>query len=279
MFVAIVNKDTSAIVLDGMIKKVREANEITPGFAMDILSKTNHRSNIKTLVKAIKDKCANKEDILPYREFILSCVDAREVSGETLVCLQDMADLCGCDKEFEEANGKPKFYGKFDCNNTVIVKSEKELKALKGENLKVLFDAEYVVLRSCILDYVKDLRFKNDAYISFGFVKGLPENLDFSQCNEVNFYRVEFDRVKNLRFKEGSIVNFERVDNFPKIMDLSMCSDVCFSCCNLSKVKKIRFKDEEQKNKFMKGVNDFKGKVVYAEVENIRMPVNGGVEM
>ena len=279
MFVAINNKDKSAIKIEDMIQRTRNNGEITPEFAMEILSLTNHRSNIKKLVNSVKNICTTKEDIEPYREFILACVDEREVSGEVFDNLCEMAKICGCEEEFDKANGKPKFYDKFDCDDTIIVKSEKELKALKGENLKVLFDAEYVVLRSCILDYVKDLRFKNDAYISFGFVKGLPENLDFSQCNEVNFYRVEFDRVKNLRFKEGSIVNFERVDNFPKIMDLSMCSDVSFGSCCLNKVKKIRFKDEEQKNKFMKGVNDFKGKVVYAEVENIRMPVNGGVEM
>jgi hemerythrin-like domain-containing protein len=33
----------------------------------------------------------------------------------------------------------------------------------------------------------------------------------------------------------------------------------------LGKVKKIKFKDEEQKNKFMSGVNNFKGKIVYED--------------
>ncbi len=279
MFVAIDNIDKNAIKVEDLIQRTRNKGEITPEFAMEILSLTNHRSNIKKLVTSIKDRCTTKEQLMPYREFILSCVDGREMSEMALADLREMATLCGCEKEFDKANGKSKFYDVFACNNTLIVKSNEELNALEGENLKVYFDAEDVILRNCMLDYVKDLRFRDGANICFGFVKNLPEILDFSTCNNVSFYRVEFDGVKELRFKDGAVVNFERVDSFPKMLDFSMCSDVCFASCNLNKVKKIKFKDEEQKNKFMDGVKNFNGKFVYTEVENKRLPVNGGMDM
>ena len=106
MFVTIWNNNISAIKIEDMIQRTRNNGEITPEFAMEILSLTNHRSNIKKLVNSIKDICTTKEDILPYKEFILSCVDEREVSADTLACLQEMADLCECCEEFEKANKK-----------------------------------------------------------------------------------------------------------------------------------------------------------------------------
>jgi hypothetical protein len=44
-----------------------------------------------------------------------------------------------------------------------------------------------------------------------------------------------------------------------------MCSKVVLIWCNLSVVKKIKFKDKEQKEEFMKVVDNFEGKVVYAD--------------
>ena len=49
------------------VNKSVETDLAQLNYAMDVLSKTNHRSNIKKLVKAIKDKCTTKDDILPLR--------------------------------------------------------------------------------------------------------------------------------------------------------------------------------------------------------------------
>ena len=129
---------------------------------MEILGKTNFYGHIKTVLKNIKENCKTKEDILPYKEFILSCVDRREMSEQAMVDLQEMAKLCGCEEEFDEANDKVKIYEVKDCENAdvKIIKTKKELEALEGEDLRVFFDADEVDLSSCWLKRVKSLKFR-----------------------------------------------------------------------------------------------------------------------
>jgi hypothetical protein len=229
MFVLINNKNKSPIEIEGDIQRTRNNGEITPAFAMEILSLTNFRSNIKKLVRAIKDKNKTKEEILPYKKFIVSCVDSREISEEALADLQEMATLCGCEKEFEVANGKPKFYGKFDCNNTdtKVVKSNEKFKSLKGEDLTVYFDADEV---------------------------------------EVRYF--DLSKVKALKFKEGARIDLRGDSNLPKGLDVSMCSYVDLRYCDLSGVKKIIFNGKKQemefmKNEFMINAKYFEGKFAH----------------
>ena len=171
------------------IKTARDDNGgiISLEDAMEVLSKTNHLGHIKKVLRNIKDNCVTPDKIAPYREFILSCVDSREMSGEALKMLQEMATLCGCEKELEEADGKLKIYGKFDCDNTAIVKSIKEFKALEGKNLKVYFDADKVDFESCDLSKVKDIKFREGAVVDLSGVK--------------NIYG------ENIRIEYGSIIN------------------------------------------------------------------------
>ncbi len=234
MFVAINNKYISAIEIEGLIQRTRNDGAITPKFAMEILSLTNHRSNIKKLVRAIKDKCTAKEEILPYKDFIVSCVEEREVSEEALANLCEMATLCGCDKEFEEANGKPKFYGKFDCNNIDIkvVGSEEEFDALEGENLIIYFDAYVVKLLERDLSKVKAFKFKEGAKVDLYEARNLPKGLDVSMCSRVS---LEFCDLKglNLKFREGAEVCLWNAKNLPKDLDVSMCSYVDLTPCDL----------------------------------------------
>ena len=132
MFVAINNTDMGLNDIEKWIKTARDNNGgvISPEFAMEILSKTNHLGHIKKVLANIKKNCTTKEEIEPYREFILSCVDGREMSPQALGMLSELASLCGCEDEFKVANGKLKIYGKFDCDNVVIVKSIEEFKGI-----------------------------------------------------------------------------------------------------------------------------------------------------
>jgi hypothetical protein len=244
MFVLINNKNKSPIEIEGDIQRTRNNGEITPAFAMEILSLTNFRSNIKKLVRAIKDKNKTKEEILPYKKFIVSCVDSREISEEALADLQEMATLCGCEKEFEVANGKPKFYGKFDCNNTLIVKSKEEFEALEGEDLKVYFDADEVVLsNSDYFSKVKGIKIKDGAGVELRWVKNFPECFDVSGCSKVEFSYCDLSGVKEIKFREGTEVIFNNSKNLPEVLDLSMCDKVSLSWCDLSGVKEIKFKE------------------------------------
>ena len=272
MFVAINNRDKSAIVLDGEIKRTRNNGEITPEFAMEILSLTNHRYNIKKLVNSIKDICTTKESLMPYREFILSCVDGREVEGEAFDNLREMARICACEEEFDEANKKPKFYDKLDCDNTIIVKSRQEFSSLKGENLKVFFDKDDVDLSEANFSKIKSIKFRDGANIDFEGAKNLGCNLDVSNLSRVSLKWCDLRNINNLNFKDGAKVCLSQVKRprysgedwdtlggssniseedayipvvkyLPKDLDVSMCAEVDLSGCNLSEFGELKFRE------------------------------------
>ena len=151
MFVLINNTDMDINAVEKWIKTARDANGgvISPEFAMEILGKTNHLGHIKKVLKNIKSKCATPEKMAPYKEFILSCVDGREMSGEAMDMLKEMADLCGCKDELEIINNKPKRYSRTDCEG-VMVKLP--------ENLD-LSQSSKVHLNECDLSDIKKIKF------------------------------------------------------------------------------------------------------------------------
>ena len=234
MFVAINNTDMNIFEVDKWIKTTRDADGgvISPEFAMEILGKTNFLGHIKKVLKNIKDNCTTTEELMPYKEFILSCVDEREMSGEAMASLQEMATLCGCEDEFKVANGKLKIYGKFDCDNVVIVKSKEEFEALEGENLTVYFDADEVDLLWRDLSKVKALKFREGAEVNLGRAENLPKDLDVSMCSKVNLGDCDLEGL-NLKFREGAVVNLSSAKKLPKDLDLSQCSNVKLCYCDL----------------------------------------------
>ena len=232
MFVAIDNNEMNVPQVLDWINRTKNANDnvISPEFAMEILSKTNFFGHIKAVLKNIKDRCKTKEEILPYKEFILSCVDRREMSDEAMKDLVALAEVCCCEKEFNDANGKIKIYEKTDCNNssTRIVKSREEFEALSGENLKIFFDTD---------------------------------KIDLSNC--------DFGKAESIGFREGIKLNLKLAYNLPKMLDLSMCEKANLKWTRLSNVKDIRFKNRRQSAmfKFSNGVY-FNGRVLFTEDVN-----------
>ncbi len=304
MFVLINNTDMDINDIERWIKTARDDNGgvISPEFAMKILGKTNHLGHIKKVLKNIKSKCATPEKMAPYKDFILSCVDGREMSEQAMDMLQEMAKLCGCEDELETINKKPKFYDKTDCNNTIIVKSKEEFEALRGENLKVYFDADKVYLQECDLSKIGSIKFREGAVVDLSWAQNLPKDLDVSMCSKVNLRYCDLEGLKlkfregaevvlrcaqnlskdldvsmcskvnlsycdleglNLKFREGAEVVLRCAQNLPKNLDFSMCSKVDLRWCDFSGVKKIKFKDREQKKKFMEYSKNFRGWVVY----------------
>ena len=249
MFVAINNTDMGLNDIEKWIKTARDDNGgiISPEFAMEILSKTNHLGHIKKVLRNIKDKCTTPEEMAPYREFILSCVDGREMSGEAMDMLQEMAGLCGCSEdEFKEANDKPKFYDKTDSRG-IIVKSIDELEALEGENLTVYFDADEVNLLWYDLSKVKAFKFREGAVVNLVGAKNLPKDLDVSMCSKLWLGDCDLEGLR-LKFREGAEVDLEKCKNLPKDLDLSMCSYVYLRYCDLSGVKELKFREGAEVN-------------------------------
>ena len=87
MFVAIDNKNMDALKVEEWINHTRDANGgvISPEFAMEILTKTNHFAHIKKTINYIKKSCTDEkgelvtDKVLAYKDFILSAVDEREM--------------------------------------------------------------------------------------------------------------------------------------------------------------------------------------------------------
>ena len=245
MFVAINNKDMSVPQVLDWINRTKNANNniISPEFAMEILGKTNFYGHIKTVLKNIKENCKTKEDILPYKEFILSCVDGREMSDMAMADLVAMAQLCCCKDEFAELNSKPKWYYKNDCDNIdiKIIKSKKEFYDIEDKNLRVFYDADNVDLSSCWLKRVKSLKFRKGVKVDLSYALDLPKDLDFSMCSEVGLTCCNLKGI-SLKFRDGAMVYLSKTTNLPKELDVSMCSYVDLSSCNLEGIE-LKFRE------------------------------------
>ena len=88
--------------------------------------------------------------------------------------------------------------------------------------------------------------------------------------------------VTDIKFGRKAIVDLRSAENFPEVLDLSMCDKVDLTGCDLSSVKEIKFKDKEQQMKFMKGVENFNGKVIFDKDKGgvgMVPPGHGGAEM
>ena len=102
MFVEMTKEEgITPISIDTWIKKERE-DGFTPDEAMQVLKWSNFYGNIKAVVKEIRVY----NDVRVYRmfeDFIISAVDGRETSNDTLKMLRDLAVECGIEEEFDKA--------------------------------------------------------------------------------------------------------------------------------------------------------------------------------
>ena len=245
MFVAINNTDMNIFEVDAWINRtrVRDGGVITPKFAMEILSKTNHFAHIKKVLKNIRENCTTKEQILPYKEFILSCVDGREHDGVVLKELEDMAIVCGIKSEFDAVNAKNiKKYDNAVCD-MIVIGSKKDLKTLTKDNLVVYYDnTRNADFQYCDLSKIRKMSFGKNAKLYLREAKNLPKCLDVFKCKYVDFSYCDLDGV-DFKFGENATVIFDRTTNIPEDLDVSMCSYVSIGGYDLSQIKKLKFKN------------------------------------
>ena len=246
MFVAIDNSEMNVPQVLDWINRTKNANNniISPEFAMEILSKTNFYGHIKTVLKNIKENCKTKEDILPYKEFILSCVDRRVMSDQAMEDLVALVKLCGCEKEFDEADDKTKIYEKTDCINAdvKIVTYEEQLKSQSGKGLRVFYDADKLDMGYCNLSFIENIKFREGASVSIQYAYMLPKILDASMCSQVDFIECNFEGVEKLKFREDTCVNLWGSYHLPQDLDVSMCACVFLSECDLYGIN-LKFKE------------------------------------
>ena len=210
MFVVIDNQDMDALKVEDWINRTRDANGgvISPEFAMEILTKTNHFAHIKKVLKNITKACSDengelvKDKVLEYKEFLLSSVDGREMSPQALEILQEMADAGGLRKEFDEVNSKlPKFYEKDDCDKTVIVVKSNDT-----------YDRDLSMYKKVIFECVK---YGMIYAMTIGESTKLPKICDFSSKNDGEEshcirlgYGTDLANVDRLIFGEQDKVEF-----------------------------------------------------------------------
>ena len=250
MFVEIDNVDMDALKVEEWIKETRDANDgvITPEFAMEILTKTNHFAHIKKILKNITKACMDengelvKDKVLAYKEFILSCVDDREMSPQAMKILQEMADVCGVRDEFDELKSKePKKCDRDECLS-IVIKTREDIKALKNNNLRVFFDADEVNVKGVNFKKVKSIKCRKGAVIDLSKAKNLPKYLDLSMCSKVDLRRCDFKEVEKIEFAEEADIDLNYAKNLPKDLDVSMCSRVSLRYCFLGGLS-LRFRE------------------------------------
>ena len=271
MFVRIDNFDMSIAKVDEWIKSIRAPNDtvLSPEDALKVLTKTNHLGHIKPILNNIKKNCDTPEKLAPYKEFMLSCVEGREMSPNALACLRDMADMLGEEyrNELEKANDKYKIYGVRDCEKCVYMIYGAEVDMLEGDGYKIYFGNIDADLTGKDFSNVKEIKFIEGADVNLIRATGLHGKLDFSQCSKVYLSCCNLAEVDEIKFREKSRVCLKYAENLPNNLDLSMCESVDMMCCILEDCI-IKFKDREQEKDFIRGIQRGKHVPIYEDEDN-----------
>ena len=289
-FVPIDNQDMNIADVDYWIKDTRNKNNnvITPEFAMEVLRKTNHCGHLKTVVRNIKERCKTTEEIYPYREFILGCVDKREVSNAICSDLREMAKLARCRDTFDELIDGPKIYSAMDCK-LIHVNNSLEYRAVKDKNVAMQTSRNCAEFEGCDFSDFNRCIFRADK-VDLWSCKGFSGVLNFSDSYWLNLLGSDLSNVNEIKFRKGADVTLSNTKNLPKVLDVSMCRDVNFSGCDMANVEELRYKNREQEEKFTTRYNykvviyNYCKNVVYTDEEKKEkvkvMPKDfGGVEM
>ena len=284
MFVKIDNYK-NAFDIDTLINKTRNAENISPEFAMDVLRMGNYYGNIKKMLHCIKNLDESKWG--EYKEFALSCVDGREVSADSWVMLCDLAKAGGYEEELNKHNANEKIYGAKSCkvcyregkyiqedlsnydilyhkhNDDVVVWDAKLPKIADfSECMKevdfTMTDCEKVE-KFVFGENVERVRFIHVKNHYMGKKGGFPRILDLTDANYVAFEQCSFEDVEEFRFKKGSIVAFTFTQNHPKKIDFSMCGDLVGDFY-ADGVEELVFDNEVQADVFLGHIHHFSGK-------------------
>lgn len=271
--------------VDTIIKNSRNNGTLSPETAMDILRMGNHLGNIKKLLLTIKNTDESK--LIDYKEFVLSCVDGREVSSVNWNILTELAKAGGYEQELNEVNAKEKIYPTESCkvcckNGRYIQEDLSKFDVLhhKHEGVIVVWDAKLPkvtdfsecdahidfqmtdcskVERFCFADNYRNIRFLQ---IGKPIRKGkMPKVLDLSDANKVTFDQCSFEGCEEIKFKKGAVVTFIYTENHPKKLDFSMCSDL-MGDLHARDVDQIVFRHLQQADVFMERIHNFNGEIV-----------------
>ena len=102
-----------------------------------------------------------------------------------------------------------------------------------GADIKFVFrDGARVKLYDFVYDYESSVH----------GARMLPEELDVSNCSQVEIEYDDISNLKNLRFREGAKVSLTKVHKLPDNLDFSQCDEVNLEGCDLANQSHLRFK-------------------------------------
>ena len=330
---SLANFSNRAVYKDGAKVSLREARNLPKDLDVSMCSKVNlSRCDLEGIsLKFGEGAEIDLSTTVNLQKFLdLSMCSKVDVTDADLRGVKEIRSKDGADINFSAAYEKAEKHSivmegsekpfVLDEDGAIIVHSREEFEALKGENLKVSFDADMVDLSWCDLSKVETIKFKEGAKVDLSYSKNLPEHLDVSMCAKVDLSKCDLSYVElkfkegaevnlsysklprdldvsmcdkidlsmcdleelKLKFREGAFVELRWAKNLPEVLDLSMCDKVDMGGCDLSSVKEIKFKDKEQQMKFMKGAENFNGKVIFDNDKGgavMLPPGHGGAEM
>lgn len=223
MFVLLDRADDEKINIHSVEKWIKEERDdgFSPEEAMQVLKWSNFYGNIKTAVKEI-NKCETKEERLAFKEFVLSAVEGRETSGDSLSLLRALAVEGGYEEEFDKANNQRKIYGKHDCGFKSVVVSDRFSVSKDYSNCDfVLFDYQ-------VGDY--DLR----------DIRKWPKNICFTASERLNLSYNNWENCDKLIVSGASKIIFYGT-KLPKIVDWGDCKDIDLTGANMRNVENMSF--------------------------------------
>ena len=242
-----------------VVKGVRQSpQKLTPEVCLDILKSTNYPRCIRDILQLIA-KLPDEEQA-QFKDVVLACFDNREQPTDIFQLGQELAEKSGYGIEFaklKKINEGPYLYSEanaqkcymcfkseftdedFSAYDKVVFLSHEKIQF--GEDVKfpknmeipnssdVSFSDEKKGIeteKGCDLRGVQSFCFKEGAKVSFKKAENLPENLDFSCCNEVSLSRCDLKRVSHLRFKDGAKIDMGLAYYLPENLDFSQCDTV-----------------------------------------------------
>ena len=272
MFVAIDNQDMDVFKVEKWININRDASGgvISPEFAMEILGKTNYFAHIKKVINNIKKACLDEngelvaDEVLAYKDFILSCVNRREHEGMALIGLQELADAGDIREEFDKINSKKKVYNNKVFNGVVIRDSLRvaDIKNKLSLGIPVFIDIDKSTNPSYCATF-RDMDFSN--------VVGIMSDIHEFTLNNVTNVTDCFilETTKRLWFlsttwKEGydkldfngcTSLFIRNCENVPEQIDAPDCNVLNLKGFDLTKLDKIKVSDELEDIKIEKCEN------------------------
>ena len=220
MVVYIENTEKSFIKIDYEMKEFRnEHGKITPEFALEILSKTNHKGNIRFLIDKIN--LLPEDERKQFGEFVLQAIDCRLHHDSIHGKLRKLADECGVVEEFDALDKNVKLYMPEDCKCIIVNDDNIGKFSSFKDDCVTIFDVkkkiEALEFENTDMSKVKFVSLcypSRGLYTSYKFCRNFSENVIRQGCLGSDFINCDFAGKDSL-YLSSSNVKIENAKNLP----------------------------------------------------------------